>query len=536
MTITYDIVTEYKGKGTKDAEKSLLNLEGTAKKLAKTLGKTFAAYQILKFGKAAATAFAQDEASAASLANTMKNLNAQLSIPAAESAIAQLQQMTAVTDDELRPAFAQLFRILGSVTEASSKLGLATEIARGTGTDLATVVDAITKAYAGNTKGLLALNTGLTKAEINSGDMQMIMEKLNSMFAGSNAAYLDTYAGKMQALSVTASDAMEKIGAGIFDALGILAGSTDIEVIQQKVTNFANSMVTFITTIAKFIKATYDGTIKPLLGALSKVYDFLQKIGVIKKDMGQASWGNLYGDPASIAAAAADKKLAAQRLAQEKKLQAEQKKAAAAKLKAERDAQTLKKAGTMFDIDKIQIIAALQGKISDEEKLRLQLQFALLVGNADEADRLSNLLAKSQLATTQLAYAISQLPPALNPFADYPKWIQDAINEINKLKAAQSSAMVYTPTPSTVTPSTPVATISPSVSTAAVAASAAIANPQTSLAGYSAYRAGERATVNVTVQGNVISNKDLADTIRMQLLNSSASGSFTMSNRATRGD
>ena len=539
MTITYDIVTEYKGKGTKDAEKSLLNLDGTAKKLAKTLGKTFAAYQILKFGKAAATAFAQDEASAASLANTMKNLNAQLSIPAAESAIAQLQQMTAVTDDELRPAFAQLFRILGSVTEASSKLGLATEIARGTGTDLATVVDAITKAYAGNTKGLLALNTGLTKAEINSGDMQMIMEKLNSMFAGSNAAYLDTYAGKMQALSVTASDAMEKIGAGIFDALGILTGSTDIEVIQQKVTNFANSMVTFITTIAKFIKATYDGTIKPLLGALSKVYDFLQKIGVIKKDMGRASWGNLYGDPASIAAAAADKKLAAQRLAQEKKLQAEQKKAAAARLKAERDSQTLKKAGTLFDIDKIQIIAALQGKISEEEKLRLQLQFALLVGNADEADRLSNQLALSQLQTTQLAQAIADLPPALNPFADYPKWIQDAINELNKLKSVQSSVIANSSpsyNPSYTPASTPVSELVPAVSTAAAAASTAIANPQTSLAGYQAYRAGERASINVTVQGNVISNKDLADTIRMQLLNSSASGSFTMSNRATRGD
>jgi hypothetical protein len=56
------------------------------------------------------------------------------------------------------------------------------------------------------------------------------------------------------------------------------------------------------------------------------------------------------------------------------------------------------------------------------------------------------------------------------------------------------------------------------------------------MAGYQAYRAGERASINVTVQGNVISNKDLADTIRMQLLDSSASGSFTMSNRATRGD
>jgi hypothetical protein len=179
MTITYDIVTEYKGKGTKDAEKSLLSLDGTAKKLAKTITKTFAAYQILKFGKAAATAFAQDEASAASLANTLKNLNAELSIPAAESAIGQLQRMTAVVDDELRPAFAQLFRILGSVSEASSTLSLATEISRGTGESLATVVDAITKAYAGNTRGLLALNTGLTKAEINSGNMQMILDQLN---------------------------------------------------------------------------------------------------------------------------------------------------------------------------------------------------------------------------------------------------------------------------------------------------------------------------------------------------------------------
>ena len=534
MTITYDIVTEYKGKGTKDAEKSLLNLEGTAKKLAKTLGKTFAAYQILKFGKAAATAFAQDEASAASLANTMKNLNAQLSIPAAESAIAQLQQMTAVTDDELRPAFAQLFRILGSVTEASSKLGLATEIARGTGSDLATVVDAITKAYAGNTKGLLALNTGLTKAEINSGDMQMIMEKLNAMFAGSNAAYLDTYSGKMQALSVIAGDAMEKIGAGIFDALAILTGSTDIEVITQKVESYTTSIVGFVKGIATVIRDIYDNTLKPLIGFFQKAYDFLQKIGVIKKSMGEISWGNVYGDPAAQAAAAADKKLAAARLAQEKKIQAQQKKAAAAQLKAQRDAQILKRAGTLFDIDKIQIIAALQGKISNEEKLRLQLQFALLVGNASEADRLSLELAKSQIATTDLAKAIAQLPPALNPFAQFPQWIQDAINEINKLKAAQSSAMVVTP--STVTPSTPVATVAPSVSAAAAAASGAIANPQTSLAGYRDYRAGERASINVTVQGNVISNKDLADTIRMQLLDSSASGSFTMSNRATRGD
>jgi hypothetical protein len=54
---------------------------------------------------------------------------------------------------------------------------------------------------------------------------------------------------------------------------------------------------------------------------------------------------------------------------------------------------------------------------------------------------------------------------------------------------------------------------------------------------WQSFRAGERATkIEVNVAGNVISNRDLTDSIRMGLLDSSASGSFTMSNRATRGD
>jgi hypothetical protein len=54
---------------------------------------------------------------------------------------------------------------------------------------------------------------------------------------------------------------------------------------------------------------------------------------------------------------------------------------------------------------------------------------------------------------------------------------------------------------------------------------------------WQSYRAGERETkVTVNVQGNVISNRDLTDSLRMGLLDSSASGSFTLSNRATRGD
>jgi hypothetical protein len=446
MTIKLDIVSEYKNKGAKEATKSLNGIEGTAKRLGVVLAKTFAATQVIRFGKAAAKAFAEDQASAQALANTLKNLGSELSFPAAESAIAKLSALSAITDDELRPAFGSLFRILGSVTEASEKLNLATEIARGTGNSLSTVVNAITKAYAGNTRGLLALNTGLTKAEIQSGDMVMIMEKLNATFSGQNAAYLDTYAGKMAALSVTIAEAMEIIGAGVFDALSILAGSNDIDVIQEKVTKFAETVAGFARTIAKIYNF-----IKPygVLAAIDKVQGFLEKLGIIdtdKKITVSTGLDNKENNAARIAAEAKDKQLAAQRLAQEKKLMAEQKKTVAAKIKAERDLQKTKKAGTMFDIEKIGVIAALQGKISENEKLRLELQLALLTDNASEADRLSNELLISQARTTGLATFIANLPKALNPFADYPFYVQKALEELAKLANAQTSIKVQPPT------------------------------------------------------------------------------------------
>lgn len=445
MTIKVDIVSEYKNKGAQEATKSLSGIENSAKKLAGTLAKTFAAYQLIKFAKTASSAFAENQKSAASLATTMRNLGSELTIPTAEIAIERLSQLATVGKEELRPAFAQVFRVLGSVTDATRVLETATNVAKGTGSDLGSVVTALTRAYAGNFKGLNSLETGLTKAEIASGDMEMIMAKLNKTFSGQNAAYLTTYAGKTKALSETVNNAMEIIGGGIFDALSVLAGSTDIDVITKKVTAYAEGLSSMIKTIATFMKMTYDATIKPIVDALSKTYGFLQKIGVIAKDRKSpvgTALDNTENNAARIAAEAKDKQLAAQRLALEKKLLAEQRRKEAAKLKAERDLQKTKKAGTLFDIEKINVLAALQGKITENEKLRLELQLALLTKNGDEADRLSNELLISQARTTGLADFIAKLPKALNPFADYPDYVQRALAELSKLAAAQKALQV----------------------------------------------------------------------------------------------
>lgn len=533
MTIKVDIVSEYKNKGAKEATKSLSGIENTAVKLGKTLAKTFAAYQLLRFSKNAAMAFAENERSAASLATTMRNLGSELSIPSAEIAIQRLSDLATVGKDEIRPAFAQVFRILGSVTDATRVLETATNVAKGTGRDLGSVVTALTKAYAGNYKGLISLETGLTKAEIASGDMELIMGKLNKTFSGQNAAYLDTYAGKTKALSESVGNAMEIIGAGIFDALAVLAGSNDINKISEYVTKFATNIATMITTIAKLMKMTFDSVIKPILDALGKTYDLLQKIGVIAKDKITVSTALDYreNNAGRIAAEARDRQLAAQRLAQEKKLMAEQKKTAAAKLKAERDLQKTKKAGTMFDIEKIQVVAALQGKITADEKLRLELQLALLTGNASEADRLSNELLISQARTTGLANFIANLPKALNPFADYPAYVQAALAELAKLAAGQKSLGVQ---PSASTEESRYRAMAASLEAQGLSAAMAASSIRMQAQADAYFKANPNinpmtgAVINVQVE---VGGQQLTDIVTNAQINNSASGIQSKLNR-----
>jgi hypothetical protein len=251
---------------------------------------------------------------------------------------------------------------------------------------------------------------------------------------------------------------------------------------------------------------------------------------------------------------------AAARAAKEAKAAAlAQLKATNAQTKAIKDQAKLKKASGLLDMEQIQIMAALQNQLTEDEKLRLSLQMALITENAAEADRLSNQLALSQLQTTGLAKAIANLPPALNPLQDYPDYINKAIGDIsliqdalNKLKAPVLTVVVNTVNTGGNTPigSAPMVTTGLGAPTTfasdwatyragerdtGAGSTANMLNSQ--LPDWQSYRAGERATkIEVNVQGNVISDRDLTDSLRMGLLNQSASGSFTMSNRATRGD
>jgi hypothetical protein len=120
----------------------------------------------------------------------------------------------------------------------------------------------------------------------------------------------------------------------------------------------------------------------------------------------------------------------------------------------------LKKAGTIFDLEQIQLIAALKGKLSDEDRKRVELQFALLVGNTSEAEKLTYELAKAQGLGEKLAGYLASLPDAKNPFASWEAYLDMLAEKARKIAIGGGAAAAV-----------PITPITPSVATNATNAS-----------------------------------------------------------------
>ena len=221
------IGSKFDAKGFKQAETALGKLNGTAKKVAGSLGLAFGAAAIAQYGKAAAKAFAEDEAAALRLNRAVENLGIGFANPAIADYIANLERSAAVADDILRPAFQGLLTTTGSLTKSQELLNNAITISRASGIDLATVTEDLGKGYVGITKGLTKYNTGLTRAELQSKSFSEILGVILKRSAGAAEDYLDTTSYKFDVLSVASSNASEVIGGSLVDAFALIGGGTD---------------------------------------------------------------------------------------------------------------------------------------------------------------------------------------------------------------------------------------------------------------------------------------------------------------------
>ena len=226
MAINIPIISSLEGKGFQQAITQLKALETTSQKAGYIAGKAFlpavAAMGALTVAAGySIKAAVEDSAAQAILAKTLQNVTAatDTQIAAVESQINAMQMATGVADDELRPAFASILRVTQDVTTATDGLKLAMDISAGTGKDLASVSDALAKAYGGNYKALGLLSPEL-KTMIKSGaSLDEIMAELSKTFGGQAAVAAGTAQGQFKRLNVALDEAKESIGMALLPAV-----------------------------------------------------------------------------------------------------------------------------------------------------------------------------------------------------------------------------------------------------------------------------------------------------------------------------
>ena len=183
------------------------------------------AQMALEFGVNGVKAFIADDAAAQRLAKTMSNLGLEDATAAVEANIDSLQRSAGVADDILRPAFSRLAVSTGNVAEANKLLALAVDISAGTGRDLSQVVMALGKASDGSTAGLGRLGTGLDKATLATGDMDLITKELANTFEGQGAVKAASFQGQLDRVSIAFGELQESFGRGFME--GVVAGFDD---------------------------------------------------------------------------------------------------------------------------------------------------------------------------------------------------------------------------------------------------------------------------------------------------------------------
>jgi hypothetical protein len=465
-SVKIDIAAEFTGKKAFDkASKSTSGLEKSVKNLAKTFGVAFGATAVVNFAKSSAKAFIEDDNAARSLSVTIKNLGLAYGNNAVvvSDFINNLEKQTGVLDDELRPAMDRLLRATGSVSKSQELLNLSLDIAAGTGKTVTQVSQSLQKAYLGQTAAIGRLGVGISKAELATGQFADIQEKLTKLFSGQSAAAANSYAGQLAKLQVAANNAKETIGKGLVDALKLLAKDTSIDDLNKGLEKTSQYIADIILGVGVFIQKLKDIPIAgkafqlPLdayiqaIPVLGTYISLLANLGKEQRTSGLTTLpiSPYYLKKQAEAAAKAAKAAEAARLAEERrakadaaaKLAAERKATAAAKIAADKRAAAdkkaaaqkaiLAKADSMFNIEQIQIEAALKNKISDNERLRLELQRAILNEDFKLADELQKKLEASQRATAALQGQLNAIKPATNPFDE---WIE-SLEEISAVLA-----------------------------------------------------------------------------------------------------
>jgi hypothetical protein len=361
--IVIDIAAEFTGnKAFKQAESATDKLGKQAKKLAAAFGLGLSATAVLAYGKAAVKAAVEDEKAQKQLALALKNVGLGRDAAASEAYIQKLQSEFGIVDDLLRPAYQTLAVATRDSAESQRLLNLALDISASTGKDLGSVTAALSKAYLGNNTSLSKLGVGISKADLKTKSFLEVTDELAKTFAGAATESANSLAGQMAKLEVASANVQEILGKGIIDSLIILSGNTSVDELATDMETAATNAAALLATLSEVVRTLNA----PLMAVSGTLADFIEKTspfvnliiegdpsGFMKKKpkpfTTPMTISGQVQQQAKITKLVQQQATAQAKITKDKKLQAAIDKANLA----------LGKGADVFDLDRIQIAAAL---------------------------------------------------------------------------------------------------------------------------------------------------------------------------------
>jgi len=419
QNVVINFLTKFDKKGLQKATKELKGFDKFiasskfASKAALVTAGIGAAIALDRLARSSVRAALEQERLDKSIEQSLSSINELGSLGSVKTFITDLQTATNITEDELTPALNGLIISTGDLSKAQSLLGTAIDTSKGSGVDLLTVTDALAKANRGNFKALGQLGLGFNAVTAQEMGLADITDYLTLKFGGAAARATDTFGAKLDDLKISAGEAQENLGQGFITAAEIIIGSsnaTDVfgAKLEQLGLNGGYIVIALADSINK-IQDALSGLAKKIDSniILRNIFTFqnipilpglISGLGLLAKE------GKKIADNAGEAVTQTEEqKAAAEKLAA---LQAKFDKFAAAaldkqkKLTKEKAAQAAldkKKAEleSMFDMDRINLQAALSRKLNAEDELRVKILQKLADGTKDavnEAQRYADVL------------------------------------------------------------------------------------------------------------------------------------------------
>jgi len=226
MAVILPIITEFDGKGITRAINQFKALETNGQKAQFLIKKAAIPAAAALTGLATAAtlsvkaAIADQQAQALLARQLVASTGAtDQVVKSVEKFIEGLGRSVAITDDEARPALANLVLATNDVAKAQELMAIAIDTAAATGRPLADVTEAMSRGFAGNTKGLKALSPELALLIKDGATAAEVFAILERNFGGAGKVAANTTSGQLKTLQIAINETKESIGTALLPAL-----------------------------------------------------------------------------------------------------------------------------------------------------------------------------------------------------------------------------------------------------------------------------------------------------------------------------